>query len=285
MSKSWKCQVNVNSLFWSTSCSLSFLLSLRSCQVDKIEFSDFDFRLSIDDFLLLNSNHEYTVGSWRLFVHISWSSVSVMTSFFEFFVHFINSRDSIHSEVLDIDSFVFIFVDLQFLIIIFKEIANLFIVELKHGDFDQEFDVRSTSIKWNGTCDGIDYVRKCTRNNTFLVYFCFTSFHSVCLPCSCLTICKYCSIITWEDRLDDGECSHFEDVLLETARLEGHIKAEGSFLLSFIFLIMNDDLSSFWKDGNNLAEILFFFFRGHWSASDCNSDALLLGHIDNNQSI
>ena len=69
-----------------------------------------------------------------------------MTSFFQFFVHLVNSRDSIHAKILDVYSFIFIFMNLKLLIIIFQEITYLFIVKFEHRNFDQELDVRSSFI-------------------------------------------------------------------------------------------------------------------------------------------
>ena len=72
--------------------------------------------------------------------------MSIMTSFLQFFVHLVNSGDSIHAKILNIYSFVFVFMNLKFLIVIFKEIAYLFIVEFEHRNFYQELDVRSSFI-------------------------------------------------------------------------------------------------------------------------------------------
>jgi hypothetical protein len=101
----------------------------------------------------------------------------------------------------------------------------------------------------------------------------------VSLSCACLSICKDCSIVSRQNRLDNGQCGSLEDLFLQAARLEGHIEAEGSFLLSFIFLVVDDDLSLIWYNLDDLSEVLFLLFPGHGSASDSNLDTLFLSHF------
>lgn len=75
-----KRQVDIDTFFRTTSSCLSFLLPLRTSEIDQIQLTSFDLRLTVDDLLLLNSNHEDAVGAGRVLVHVSGANVPILTS-------------------------------------------------------------------------------------------------------------------------------------------------------------------------------------------------------------
>lgn len=121
-------------------------------------------------------------------------------------------------------------------------------------------------------------MRKSTRNDALLILFSFTALHCVRLSCTSLTVCEYGSIVACQDTLNDRKSCLFEDIWLQTSRLEGQIEAKDSFFLSNILLIMDGDLSSFGVNFHDLFEAFGFFSWSHGSASDCYLNALFFSH-------
>jgi len=136
LSKGGEGKVDVDALVGPTSSGLCFFLPFGTCQIDQIKFADLDLRFPIDFLLLLDPDHKDTVRPGRIFVHIGRPGVSAMTAFLEFLVHLVNSGDGIHAKTFNIDAFVFILVDLQFLVIVFEQVIDLFVVEFEHGNFN-----------------------------------------------------------------------------------------------------------------------------------------------------
>jgi hypothetical protein len=61
------------------------------------------------------------------------------------------------------------------------------------------------------------------------------AFHGKRFSCSRLAICKYCSVITFQDTLDDGHCSILKDWLLLTVWRKYRIKSEISVCRNIAF--------------------------------------------------
>lgn len=92
--------------------------------------------------------------------------MSVFTPDEELLVHICNCLHHLSAEVLYVDSFVLVLVDLQLITLLRKQIDDFLVVEFEHGDLHQKLSSR-------GAVDGLDDMFKGSWDNTLMVLILF----------------------------------------------------------------------------------------------------------------
>ena len=98
-----------------------------------------------------------------------------------------------------------------------KQITNLFIVQLKIRTAHKKLLIftRLNILK---------YCIKCSRHYTAMsLRFCIP-FHGVCLTCPCLAICKYSSVVSFKNILNNRPCCLIKYSLLTRTKLIKHMQ-------------------------------------------------------------
>ena len=109
---------------------MCFTLSFGTRQVNKVEFACCDSLLAgFIFFSSFNINCENGVTSGRVDIHGRLASLSRIITFFHELLDLCNSLDDTCSEILDIDTFVFILFQIQLVINIFgQQVSNLLVI-------------------------------------------------------------------------------------------------------------------------------------------------------------
>lgn len=74
--------------------------------------------------------------------------MSVFTADEELLVHICNCLHHLSAEVLHVDSFVLVLVDLQLVTLLRKQVDDFLVVEFEHGDLHQKLSARGALIRW-----------------------------------------------------------------------------------------------------------------------------------------
>ena len=98
--------------------------------------------------LFLNHGSEYSMRSWTFLVHVCASNVPVFVSFLDKIYHFIFVRNLFLYTILQ-ESLAFIFSNLEFLMVIVKQVIYCLIINLNIWAFDIKIYLRDVFVKEN----------------------------------------------------------------------------------------------------------------------------------------
>lgn len=159
-SRKWK--INFRGLFYSFFFGLGLVLPLRPCKINQIQFSYFEFCISMFVCgLFFNFNWKNAVRPGRFFVHSCLPNRTIPIANFEKFLKFFNALHNNRLEILYHESFIGIFFDVQICFdILSKQIVNIFVINFSERASDEMLLVLLTS----GYCD---YLIEGSRNYAF----------------------------------------------------------------------------------------------------------------------
>lgn len=142
-------------------------------------------------------NNKTRVASWRLCIHIGVSYCSVFVSEPHDIVHFILFPYVCLCYICDINSFLFIFMNLEIILNRVHQISNFFHIDFNHTDFYRKFNfLRRAAYLLK---DMFDHSWDYTPLFRIINY----SRHCVRFAWACLTISKYSAVKAFHYTLDD----------------------------------------------------------------------------------
>jgi hypothetical protein len=114
-----------------------------------------------------------------------------------------------------------------------------------------------------------------TRDYTSFTFNCFTSLHCVGFSSSRLSICEDCTIVAFQDTLDNRQSCLLKDILLVTLLSKSHVKAEYSFFFALILQVKYSNLTALLIYDDDIFIVFLLLSFRHWTASNCHLDCFV----------
>ena len=195
--RQWK--INFGSFLKPITRGMSLTLSLRPRQIDQVELTCLNPLITLLIFLSsFNINCENRMTARRRQVHCCLARFSHGIAFLHKLFYLRSRFYDARGQVLDVDTFVGIFFQIEFVLnLLGEEIADLLVINFQVGASNQKL---FTDVV--GVIQITEYVIKWIGNDTSLGVVALYSDHGVGLSATSLAVCKYCTIVPSHDRLN-----------------------------------------------------------------------------------